>query len=281
MNRLATTTWFSSPMSFESISKIAAASGYHTVAIAATRETLRHDPSELLKILAGSSLEISSLSIGVPLLNDPANLNLHSSSSEIRLHSVNYVRECIDYASQVGARFVYVCSIRKEEDLSLKDANGLFTDSLTRCAEYGQRLGVSVALEPFPLGYFRCVKNAQELVQQIGGVGIVFDIGHEALCGLPLDLPVDPSLIFDVHLNNNDGINDRHWPLENGVLRPEHYSSLFKHLHSIGYREGYTIELASAGENGSELSRARTYLESFGMDFAQPATQRLARSEHS
>jgi len=75
-------------------------------------------------------------------------------------------------------------------------------------------------------------------------VGLVFDVGHEALCRRPVGLPIhDSKLILDVHVNNNDGVNDRHWAPEKGVIQAAEYIDTIKQLQSIGYDRNFTIEL--------------------------------------
>ncbi len=192
--------------------------GYGAVEIAGTRENLKIDPDELRRILRRLSLELTCISVGVPFSREPSRLNLHSQDQATRSESLNYVFECIDYASKAGVRFVYVCSIVKEES-GQSDASMCFKESLGKCVEYGEKCGVLVAVEPFPFGLYPSIEDGYQLVSQVDGAGLVFDIGHEALCKRPVSFPIqNADLILDVHVNNNDGVNDKHWSPEKGVI---------------------------------------------------------------
>lgn len=274
MKLTASTSWFSPPRKIGQVLQLLAASGYSTVEIAGTRENLKSNPSELAKTLRETSMDVACLSIGVPFSRDPTNLNLHSKNETIRSNSLKYVFECIDYASELAAKFVYVCSLIKEElGQTRQDAYTIFRSSLSKCAEYGEKSGILVALEHFPSGLCPSISDTHQLISPLDGVGLVFDIGHEALCKRPIDLPIqDQSLIFDVHLNNNDGTSDRHWVPNTGVIEATDYIKIFDRLHSIGYNGNLTLELANVQEDGSELSFSKSFIDSLLLQKLQDST---------
>ncbi len=265
--KLGTSTWFSPLINLESALKLAKVCGYAAVEVAATRENLDFNPEELRGLLRRLSLDLSCLSLGVPFFRDPSKLNLHSPSLETRLKSRNYVFESIEYASKAGGRFVYLCSIAKDSGQTFSGANMLFKESLEKCVQYGQKYGILVALEPFPGGYFPSFTDAYQLSLDVPGLGLVYDLGHEVLCGNQIFFPItNPGMILDVHINNNDGISDKHWIPSKGTIQSIDYLKFFQYLYAIHYRGCFTIELAEVDENGSQLSRSAKFIDSLISD---------------
>ena len=87
-------------------------------------------------------------------------------------------------------------------------------------------------------------------------LALLLDVGH---CLLTAEDPAavartaGPSLGY-VHLDDNDGVGDLHWPLLTGRLTPTHLTDLAAALREVGFSGGLSLELkAAASERGSIL----------------------------
>jgi len=267
--KLAANTWFAPELGLESAIKLVASLGFDAVEIAGTRENLKYEHSALKRMLSEQAINLACISAGVPFLRDTTHLNLHSSRLVTRKESVNYVFQCIDFASRFEAKLVYVCSFNLELGQTKVEARKVFAECLVECVDYAGKLGISLALEHFPSGLYPSILDTCGLVSEIAGLGLVFDTGHEVLCRKHIGLPIiDASKILDVHINNNDGISDNHWPPGKGVIRENNFREIVRHLSSIGYDKYLSLELANTGDDGSDLSESKTYLISLCSDRA-------------
>jgi sugar phosphate isomerase/epimerase len=243
--KLAANTWFSD-LPFEKAIEVLSNCGFGAVEIAATRENLA-DVSSIARRLDEHEAEPVCVSIGVPFFRDPENLSLHSPSEDIRKASIRYVFDSIDFAARIEIPLVYVCSVTK--DSKQTDPEKIFSKSLSQCGEYSAKAGVSLALEHFPFGLFPSFDDAVRIVSSITAqrnLGVVYDIGHHAICSNKDEFPPkDPSLLLDVHLNNNDGVADRHWPPMNGIITRSQFVNLFTELKKINYEKCISVELAN------------------------------------
>ena len=263
--KLATTTWFSGPSDLQAALKLTKASGYEAVAVAATPSNLISSTDEITRSLRDLSLRVSCLSAGVPFFHDPSSLNLHSRSVEVRSKTIDYVQRCVDFASKLGGEFVYVCSIAKELGQREAEASSLLKESLEKCMLYGEKSGIRVAVEPFPTGYFPSFSQTVELAKTLPGLGLVYDVGHEILCGgLNPITKSNVNLILDVHLNNNDGSGDKHWSPAKGKIHHGEFANLMTNLREISYQRFVTIELAEVDRDGTELCASKKFIYSLG-----------------
>lgn len=79
-----------------------------------------------------------------------------------------------------------------------------------------------------------------------------FDIGHASCCTHNLDTydyERYQDYIICLHIHDNDGISDLHYPLFNGVMN---YKNVMHRLHDIGYSGELTLELLSNPLNDNE-----------------------------
>lgn len=246
--KLATNTWFSK-IPLEMAIKLVSQSGFRAAEIAATRENLRIAPLALTRLLGEQEVRPVCVSVGVPFLQDPKSLDLHSPSSETRKASVKYVFDSVDFASRIGAPLVYVCSVARNDKQTKADAERILSESLATCAEYAAKVGLSMALEHFPTGFLPSIADALELVARMPeqkNLGVVFDVGHQMLCSKKDNFQLkDPKQLMDVHINNNDGVHDRHWFPGKGIIKKSGYFGIIELLKSIGYEKYISVELTN------------------------------------
>jgi sugar phosphate isomerase/epimerase len=106
---------------------------------------------------------------------------------------------------------------------------------------------VRLCVEPIP---GRALATARDTLDWLGRIdppnlGLLLDVGHCLISGedpAAVARAAGPRLGY-VHLDDNDGMSDLHWPLLTGKLTPRHLEELAAALRSIGYRGGLALEL--------------------------------------
>lgn len=204
-------------------------------------------------------------------------LNLASLNPRIREASTGQLRECLEFASDLGARLAVVHSGELPGDYpaSLLSTSRLhLLEGLREALELAEGLGVTLVLENSGRGHARgLIQSAPEHLELIETLGspnckIAFDVGHAHTLGLDLVEYLQRVLphLAEVHLHDNDGRDDQHLPLGEGtadfgavlaVLERENYSgplilemvsledlkSCQEHLVSQGYAARHEVRL--------------------------------------
>ncbi len=214
----------------------------------------------LRKLLNEHRLEVFTVSAGVPFFNEQNRLNLHSRRSEIRKDSIKYIQECVDLAADLGGDLVYLCSVSKEIVRDGPKTIDLLSESLITCCEYATGNGVRIAVEHFPGSEVSGAKDATSLVSSLNirNLGVLLDTGHLLLTGedLPRSVRIARRFLMHVHVNNNDGLRDRHWSLERGKLKHRDFRGLVSALKGIDYLGCVSLELAPIGSTEDTLKAA-------------------------
>ena len=215
-----------------------------------------------------AKLDVSAVGLGIPFLRD-SKLNLHSRDVTARRESVLYVKRSIEFASALGAKVVYVCSVSREPKVPRTTALTSFKESLGECADHALNAGVTLALESFPGGEVPRFESASRLVAEIGSdnPGVLLDTGHLAISGEPIDKAVIKSkrTLRHVHINNNDGLSDLHWPPYKGKLGGSDFHSFFRRLSESGYGGVASLEIASRSWTTKTIADLVEYLH--GVDY--------------
>jgi sugar phosphate isomerase/epimerase len=257
------TSWFSRTVSLPSAFRYLSAAGCTSVEIAGMPPYLTRERS-ITESVRRSGLDVVAVGLGVPFLRDPR-LNLHSKDESVRLESVRFVKRGTDFAVGLGARIVYVCSVRRESGASKKRVLGSLRESLSECADHAEEAGVVLALESFPGGEVPRFDAAMDVVAAVKSrsLGVLLDTGHLAMSGEPIDDAVVRSkrVLKHVHVNNNDGLTDLHWPPQRGKLGSEEFRSFFCRLAESGYDGGVSIELANPRPIAKTITDSVNFLQ--------------------
>jgi sugar phosphate isomerase/epimerase len=257
------TSWFSRTVSLPRAFRYISAAGSTSAEIAAMPAYLSRG-RQIAGSARGNGLDVTAVGLGVPFLRDPR-LSLHSRDVSLRRESVRYVSRAMDLAVGLGAGIVYVCSVRKEQGASRKEVRKSLGDSLRTCAEYAEKTGVVLAIEQFPLGEIQTFDAASGLVAEIDSksFGVLLDTGHLAISGEAIDDAVIRSkrILKHVHVNNNDGLSDLHWPPQRGVLTREGFRSFFLRLSELGYGGRASVELVNPRPVAKTLLDSVSYLK--------------------
>lgn len=153
-------------------------------------------------------------------------LNPASANFGARMAVLSQYQRAIRFAADLGIREVVVHSgHRSDPKIPSEQAFQWGVDTLRRTAEESERAGVRLAVENTGYGgsgFIRSPRTLVDLVRAIDSdlVGITLDTGHAVLEGFT---PEDAVQVFGnrlthIHIHNNSGTADDHFPLGRGVI---------------------------------------------------------------
>lgn len=156
---------------------------------------------------------------------------------------LRHVKEGLDHAASQGATCSYVVPHPPTDDQTYQR----YATHYTAIAEHAQPLGVKVCIEHFPGTAFPTVTSTMEFIRDTAhpNLYLLFDIGHAQMAD------EDPAEVLSdvgdrlgyVHLDDNDGENDLHLALTDGVQTRESLTDLFHVLDDIGYDGPVSLEI--------------------------------------
>lgn len=209
-------------------------------------------------------MSVTAVSLGVPFFYNQS-LNLNSPSEQVRNASVAFARNGIDFASRIGAEIIYACSMKREPPKECSNSLGWLKESVSECARYAEARGVKFALEPFPTGELPTVKETMDFIRsaQVENLGVLIDSGHAAIAGESLTAAsrLSKGRITHVHLNNNDGVSDLHWPPQKGKLSEEEFADFLSALKAQRYSGRVSLEISKPQPPAETLVRSRLFVE--------------------
>jgi sugar phosphate isomerase/epimerase len=258
------TSWLSRDISLEASLQSLETIGCREVEIAAMPDYLRR-PESIRASLEKHGMTATAVSLGVPFFYSGSRLDLASSSAEVRAASVAYVRESVDFARDIRAGFVYVCSILRGTPSMHQPSLLRLERALAECADHAEGLHVRFGLEPFPAGELPTVKEAASFIasSETRNLGILLDTGHAAISGERLSAAAlaAKGCISHVHINNNDGSRDLHWPPQKGKLSRAEFAEFLTQLADQGYSGVISLEVSRPEPVTETLSESRSFLE--------------------
>lgn len=212
--------------------------------------------SQLLAQELGLTVSCVGASFGIP-----TGAALDGDNDIARQAAVDHISQSIVHAAQVGADTVYIVP---NEDSS-SEALERFAESIKTSADTAQSRAVKLAIEHFPGTALPTAGATLEFIRQVGhpNLYLLLDTGHIQMSG------EDPATVIQnagdllgyVHLDDNDGINDLHWSLHDGVMTEESLITTLNAIESIGYQGALSLELSSAlRKPANALSESRDAL---------------------
>lgn len=176
------------------------------------------------------------------LPDEPMFINLASAADDIREWSLSYIETAIDFCASHGIdRYTFHGGFRVDPTPDLEflgrpapyeEAFDRFVDSFARVAEYADDHGVLIGVENNVVEsrhldhgenerlMFCRSREFERLLDRVGtdGVGMLLDLGHLKVASETLDFDPDEfgriaDEVIAVHLHDNDGTADLHWPV--------------------------------------------------------------------
>jgi sugar phosphate isomerase/epimerase len=243
------------PLDFEPALRQLAALGFRHVEVTALAER----PPQDLDALADSGLLVSSAAVGRGL---PDGCTLGARSAAVRREALELVERQIADAARLGASCAYLVPPGDAGDEALT----LFAEACRLLADYAGRRQVRLCVEHFP---GRALPGAGQTLVWLDrtdhdNLFLLLDAGHCLISG------EDPAAVIrqagrrlgHVHLDDNDGRGDLHWPLLAGRLTRDALAALLAELATLGYRGAVVLEFNPRNDKPqTALAEGKTLVE--------------------
>ncbi|HLJ94889.1 MAG TPA: TIM barrel protein [Gemmataceae bacterium] len=212
-------------------------------------------PPAHLEALAASGLIVSCGAIGRQL---PEDTTLDAAAVPLRRAALEQVERQILDIARLGGTCAYVVPGKDTTFPAL----ARFSEACALLADYAAGCGVRLCIEHSPRTALPTAAATLGLLERIGhaNLGLLLDLGH---CLLSREDPAGVvsaagRRVFYVHLDDNDGVSDLHWPLLTGRLSEEMLRGMLAALSEQKYAGGLALELrAENAEPAEALRRGR------------------------
>jgi fructoselysine 3-epimerase len=174
--------------------------------------------------------------------------SLSSPNEIVRQDSLDYMRNCLDNALELGAQVLLVIPGRSLHGQDVQEARRWLLDSLHTICSYTESADIKLGLEPANMAVTDLVntsQDAKQIISELGyaNLGVVLDSGH---VNLGTETPKEAiqllgSRLFQVHINDNDGRRQQNLIPGLGTIYFEEWIRL---LNKEGYTGYLSIELA-------------------------------------
>jgi sugar phosphate isomerase/epimerase len=126
---------------------------------------------------------------------NPVELNPISTNRELAAACYHQYRTAIELTAELGGETVVMITGRRSPLIPIaeQDARDLLRGHLTRLAAVGERLGVTIGLEPVPYGFLQTAVDVAEFIEESGisGVGLTLDCANSFFVGADPAAEVD------------------------------------------------------------------------------------------
>jgi sugar phosphate isomerase/epimerase len=213
-------------------------------------------PAAHLDALADSGAVVQCAALGRDL---PSGYGLDIAEAATRRKTLDLVKRQITDAARLGANSVYIIPDSDGSATALER----FAECCTLLADYAAQRMLRLCIEHMPGRALPTVAVTLAWLETIGHpqLYLLLDVGHCLLSGEDASACVRRagSRLGYVHLDDNDGRSDVHWPLLTGRLTPHDLEELAASLRAIAYRSGLALELNAA--HGDAMAGLRTSKE--------------------
>jgi len=209
--------------------------------------------------LADAGVGVGCASLGRALA---AGVSLDSLSVTARRMALEEVKRQLNDAALLGATCAYLTPPLDDRGACLP----AFAEGCCLLAEHAASRMIQLCLEPIPGRLLPDAAAMLTFLDEAGhpNLGLLLDVGHCLISGEdPAEFVrrAGPRLAY-VHLDDNDGVGDLHWPLLTGRLTENHLRQLGEALREIDYRGGMALELNPTNTNPEEgLRRSKAIAE--------------------
>jgi sugar phosphate isomerase/epimerase len=241
------------PLRFEAAVERAAALGFQDVDVVA----LVDRPASHLEALAETGVVVRCAALGRGLAEGRT---LDADETEPRREAIELALRQVADAARLGATYAYVVPGHEEARLEL------FADSCTRLADFAAQRMVRLCVEHTPGRALPTVAATLRWLERLvhPNLALLLDVGH---CLISREDPVaaivqaGPRLGY-VQVDDNDGVQDLHWPLLAGQLTEESLATVLHTLAQHDYRGAVALELNGDNPNPERgLAEGKKLLE--------------------
>src|SRR5262245_56666929 len=223
------------PLPFEEAVRQAALGFTHVDVVA-----LAERPTEHLEALADAGVTVACAAVGRDL---PGGVTLDAADVGRRRAALEEMKRHVADAARLGASHAYVVPGLDGGD----EALARFAEACGLLADYAAGRMVRLCVEHIPVRSLPTVAATLEWLERVGhdNLSLLLDIGHCLIShedAADAVLRAGPKLGY-IHLDDNDGVGDLHWPLLTGRLTEEDLRRFLGALPAAGYRGPLALEL--------------------------------------
>jgi sugar phosphate isomerase/epimerase len=193
--------------------------------------------------------------------NQPDGVDLTAEDNALRRRSIAYSLEAIARTAELNAPAAYITPPVASDPATL----GRWSESLIELADCAAIHGVKLCLEHFPRRALPTVAATMRFVDEMSHDALVLliDLGH---CLISQEDPAAAvtaagKRLGYLHFDDNDGIDDLHWPLLAGRLSETQLAGVVAAQQEVQYDGALCIELNPTLDQPLEnLRRSRDIL---------------------
>jgi sugar phosphate isomerase/epimerase len=209
-------------------------------------------PTQHLEELADSGLLVSCLALGRHL---PAGHSLDAADVAVRRNALALLQRQAADAARLGAATVYLVPGPDRSTTALSR----FAEGCVLLADYAAARMLRLCIEHVPGRALATAAETLEWLECIGHpqLGMLLDVGHCLISGENAATIVRQAggRLGYVHLDDNDGAGDLHWPLLTGCLTQREINDTTAALQAIGYPGALSLELNPMNSDPVEALR--------------------------
>ena len=186
----------------------------------------------------GLNISCIGLSFGLP-----EDVTFDSPDSQIVEQAMITAKSILDDSAARGIANAYVIPGLDDSPPALSR----YGNVVTELAEYAGQRDVTLSIEHFPGRALPTIATTLDFVRAINhpNLYLLLDIGHAQMSNEDIPSAIDAagSQLGYVHLDDNDGVDDLHWALLDGVMTADVLRDTFSALRGNGYAGGVSLEL--------------------------------------
>jgi len=192
------------------------------------------DPVTLAAPGAAEKLKELGLKISCVALdrNLPPGASLEGNSAEGRRKAVSLLRQALDAAAELGARFAYIGSCTSPKRLEA------YRSAVSELAEYAAGKSIRLCIEPAPRSALPGVRETLVFLERTGhsNLYVLLDTGRALLAREELSEIIRAAgvRLGYVQVNDNNGRRDRQWALLDGKLKEADLVQMLDALSQVG-----------------------------------------------
>lgn len=197
-------------------------------------------PAEHVEALAHSGLIVSCMALG---RNLPAGHTLDAADVGVRRATLELLRRHVADAARLGATTAYLVPGMRADETALS----CFADGCASLADHAAGRMVRLCVEHVPDRALPAAARTLDWLESIGhtNLGLLLDVGHCLISGEDAAAIIRRAggRLGYVHLDDNDGMGDLHWPLFTGKLTQQQLMDVMAALGEIDYQGALSLEL--------------------------------------
>ena len=175
----------------------------------------------------------------------PEGAALHSADEEAISLASNYIENALEYGAGLGITAAYIVPEKEDGGGDLSR----YAQTLSQLADRAAKLGMRLCIEHFPGTILPTVGATLGFLRAVGheNLYLLFDIGHAQMSkeNPAAAIRAARDRLGYVHLDDNDGENDLHLGLTDGILTREVLQGTLAAIADIGYGGAVSLELKS------------------------------------